>query len=776
MKHIAIIPALLLLASMAFGQGKTTDIKDEQIGKQKVEVRSGGILKVAGYEISGISNDPLLGDSLNSHLVTEAAVKAYVDANAGGSNISFTLVGTTLTITDGGGSLTALFTGWDTDASNDLTTATSFGGDVSGIWNNLQLGAGSVTGTELATGSVLLSGGDVTGVLPTANGGTGLSTIGTAFQLLRVNTGASGLEYWTPNFLTANQTITLTGAVTGSGTTLIATTLSALGATTSGQVLTWNGTAWAAAASSGGISGLTTNYVTKALSSTTIGNSTLYINGGQAFLNSTTSIGGWGGVHGILGITATSANGNAFLQLVGAISDIDATPFASVQVYNPTSSGTATNPGLFWYTDGTTSGNRGISLRVQVKLDGGGTLNALTVSNAAFTGFGTASPSERAHVVGNVLLTGVIKNANGSAASSSYTFSSDLTTGISLTSAGRMSFNSGGVSRFEVGAAGQWYIAGSAGTSGQIMQSNGAGAAASWVNFPGLTGTAATGQVAHYSGTSTMTGSTAFTYTAGALSLGVAGTQGSLKLLGSSSGTITINTNATAGTWTLTLPNSAGTNGYVLSTNGSGVTSWVAQTGSLPSGTIGQTLTHNGTTWVASSALTNTGANVDILASTQWSMFVGGQGLYGVATAITAQTADFIIVNPLGAGLPAAGLQLYEDNDNASPQRIRISTPSISSDYEQTLTAANGHIGAWLATASTVLDFPDTGANSFSELTISLPNAVVGKPCIVGYSTTVQGIFTAYCASTGSVTIRFTNNAIVSINPTSTAFEVHQKL
>ena len=47
-----------------------------------------------------------------------------------------------------------------------------------------------------ATGLPLTSG--VTGTLPTANGGTGLAAIGTSLQVLRVNTGATALEYATP--------------------------------------------------------------------------------------------------------------------------------------------------------------------------------------------------------------------------------------------------------------------------------------------------------------------------------------------------------------------------------------------------------------------------------------------------------------------------------------------------------------------------------------------------------------------------------------------------
>jgi len=54
-----------------------------------------------------------------------------------------------------------------------------------------------------------------------------------------------------------------------------------------------------------------------------------------------------------------------------------------------------------------------------------------------------------------------------------------------------------------------------------------------------------------------------------------------VKLDGTTSGTVTVQPAATAGTWALTLPTTAGTAGQVLSTNGSGVTSW-ASVGSPP--------------------------------------------------------------------------------------------------------------------------------------------------------------------------------------------------
>ena len=57
----------------------------------------------------------------------------------------------------------------------------------------LDLSSGTVT---LPNSAVNLTT-KVTGTLPTANGGTGLTTIGTAGQVLKVNSGATALEYGT---------------------------------------------------------------------------------------------------------------------------------------------------------------------------------------------------------------------------------------------------------------------------------------------------------------------------------------------------------------------------------------------------------------------------------------------------------------------------------------------------------------------------------------------------------------------------------------------------
>ena len=76
-------------------------------------------------------------------------------------------------------------------------------------------------------------------------------------------------------------------------------------------------------------------------------------------------------------------------------------------------------------------------------------------------------------------------------------------------------------------------------------------------------------------------------------------TQPADNLVGSSSGTVTVQPAAAAGTWTMTLPTTAGTNGYVLGTDGTGVTNWVATAGALPTPTTAGNVifTTNGTTW-----------------------------------------------------------------------------------------------------------------------------------------------------------------------------------
>ncbi len=61
-------------------------------------------------------------------------------------------------------------------------------------------------------------------------------------------------------------------------------------------------------------------------------------------------------------------------------------------------------------------------------------------------------------------------------------------------------------------------------------------------------------------------------------------TQGSLVLANTAAGafaTTLKSSNSASAAWTMTLPTTAGSSGYILTTNGSGVTSWVAPTGAV---------------------------------------------------------------------------------------------------------------------------------------------------------------------------------------------------
>jgi len=113
------------------------------------------------------------------------------------------------------------FTGSFTVALNTQSANTIFAGPSSGV--------AAVPTFRLLTATDIppLDASKITsGTFPITRGGTGLSSLGTPLQLLRVNSAGTNLEYFSSNFLTSNQNITLTGDITGSGTTSITTTIS----------------------------------------------------------------------------------------------------------------------------------------------------------------------------------------------------------------------------------------------------------------------------------------------------------------------------------------------------------------------------------------------------------------------------------------------------------------------------------------------------------------------------------------------------------------------
>jgi hypothetical protein len=116
-----------------------------------------------------------------------------------------------------------------------------------------------------------------------------------------------------------------------------------------------------------------------------------------------------------------------------------------------------------------------------------------------------------------------------------------------------------------------------------------------------------------------------------------------VQLNGSTSGTVTIAPAAAAGTYTLTLPNTAGSSGQVMASNGSGVMSWITPLASTLSS--GKVWVGNGSN-IAAEITPTTSGTVNTLVSTDGSGVVNAYG-FGVKGATSGTTT---IQAPAAAG------------------------------------------------------------------------------------------------------------------------------
>lgn len=204
-----------------------------------------------------IANGTIITDDLANSAVTGAKLAQMGAANGqvlkwngstwnpaaddtGNFNV---LPGGGIQVTQSGNTFIIINTG-DTNANDDLTETTTFNGDVTGPYNNLQLKAGIVQNGDMAANSIgtaNIINGAVTGAkINSMNALQG--------QVLTFNNGAwgpanaqSGGDNW------GSQVVQLADqSLSGNGTAANPMRVAQQGAT-NGQVLTWNGTSWAPA-------------------------------------------------------------------------------------------------------------------------------------------------------------------------------------------------------------------------------------------------------------------------------------------------------------------------------------------------------------------------------------------------------------------------------------------------------------------------------------------------------------------------------------------------
>jgi hypothetical protein len=188
-------------------------------------------------------------------------------------------------------------------------------------------------------------------------------------------------------------------------------------------------------------------------------------------------------------------------------------------------------------------------------------------------------------------------------------------------------------------------------------------------------------------------------------------------------------------------------------------------------------------------AITAGGAALSVSAS----YYIDGPptGAVGTFNASMYINAGNLIVNAgnigIGTGVPTARLHLAAGTAAASTAPLKfvsgtlLTTPEIGTmnfvtdDLYFTITTGTARQKlVRCLTGSATLDFPNTAAQTSSDLTISVIGAVLGDAVTVGRSGTIpaNATITAFVSAADTVTVRYNNYSAVAQDPASATYNV----
>lgn len=368
-----------------------------------------------------IANTTITGQKLAAMGATDGQVLKFT--TVGGWAPAADAGGTTYTAGTGIGIAAGVITNTgDTDATNDLTTASVAAGDVTGPFSNLQIAANAVTATEIAnatiTGQKLNAMGatdgqvmkytTVGGWAPAADAGGTTYTAGTGIGIAAgviTNTGDTDAsnDLTTANVAAGDVTGTFSNlqiaanAVTNTEIADVAPAKLTQSAAATGEVLKWNGTAWAPAPDAGGTT--YTGGTGISVAGSVISN-TGDTNAADDLTTASTAAGDVTGPFSNLQIAANAVTNTEIANMAPAKLTQSAANTNDVLKWNGTSWAPAPDAGGTTYTGGT-----GISVVGSVISNTGDTNAADDLTTASTAGGDVTGPFSNLQIAANTITT-----------------------------------------------------------------------------------------------------------------------------------------------------------------------------------------------------------------------------------------------------------------------------------------------------------------------------------------------------------------------------------